>query len=208
VRRDQISGVNVVRAAGGLVWRRSRRGLRLAVVHRPNRSDWSIPKGKLEAGEAWREAALREVKEETGCQARITAFAGAKLLIERSSPKMILYWHMRLVRHGEPANAQEVDEVAWLSPREALDRFDHASDQRLLLRSLAGGRWREHDRDGRERATPETSLSALRRFLVLDRERPEGEVLPYLRIVAQVLDEEERSRAPREHALALPPRAS
>ncbi|HEV2770779.1 MAG TPA: NUDIX domain-containing protein, partial [Solirubrobacteraceae bacterium] len=49
-------------AAGGVVVRDGR----LAVVHRPRYDDWSLPKGKLDAGESWEGCALREVEEETG----------------------------------------------------------------------------------------------------------------------------------------------
>ena len=53
-----------VKAAGGVV----RRDGRIAVVHRPRYDDWSLPKGKLDPGETWEEAALREVREETGLE--------------------------------------------------------------------------------------------------------------------------------------------
>ncbi|HEX6493794.1 MAG TPA: NUDIX domain-containing protein, partial [Candidatus Dormibacteraeota bacterium] len=56
----------VVRAAGGVVWRPARGGERLyAIVHRPAYDDWSLPKGKVAAGESELEGALREVEEET-----------------------------------------------------------------------------------------------------------------------------------------------
>ena len=54
--------VRQVHAAGGIV---ERDGL-IAVVHRPRYDDWSLPKGKLDRGESWEDAALREVREETG----------------------------------------------------------------------------------------------------------------------------------------------
>ena len=56
-----------VRAAGGVV---IRDGL-VAVVHRPRYDDWSLPKGKLDEGETFEEAALREVWEETGLRAAL-----------------------------------------------------------------------------------------------------------------------------------------
>ena len=55
-----------MRAAGGVVVRDGQ----VLVVHRPRYDDWSLPKGKLEDGETWEDAALREVHEETGVACR------------------------------------------------------------------------------------------------------------------------------------------
>ncbi|HEX9050037.1 MAG TPA: NUDIX hydrolase [Anaeromyxobacter sp.] len=134
--------MRLVRAAGAIVWRDGAAGPRIAVVHRTKRDDWSLPKGKLDAGEGWQEAARREIGEETGWDVRLGAFAGAKLYVDRPEPKLVLYWHARAVSEiGTPAE-DEIDEVRWLSRREALDRLDHGSDRRLLLRALgdAGAR--------------------------------------------------------------------
>jgi 8-oxo-dGTP pyrophosphatase MutT (NUDIX family) len=51
-----------VRAAGGVVIRDGC----VAIVHRPKYDDWALPKGKLEENESWEDAAVREVREETG----------------------------------------------------------------------------------------------------------------------------------------------
>jgi 8-oxo-dGTP diphosphatase len=187
--RDVILwGMSLVRVAGGVLWREVRGGgRRLAVVHRPDRDDWSLPKGRLDEGEGWRRAALREVVEETGCQAALDRFAGAKLFVDRDRPKLVLYWHMRLVRDGALEDEGEVDEVAWLSTREALSRLDHASDRRLVLLSLAdapGG-------NGRSRPPP------LRERLLLDRRIPDDELEPYLRIVERAAGEQPRLAAGR-----------
>ena len=49
-------------AAGCVV----RHGDRVAVIHRPRYDDWSLPKGKLDPGETFEAAAVREVEEEIG----------------------------------------------------------------------------------------------------------------------------------------------
>ena len=49
-----------VEAAGCVV----RCGDRIAVIHRPRYDDWSLPKGKLDPGETFEEAAVREIHEE------------------------------------------------------------------------------------------------------------------------------------------------
>ena len=187
--------MEAVRVAGGILWRRGREGPRLALVHRPRHGDWGLPKGRLDAGEVWHEAALREVAEETGCAARISRFAGAKLLLARAVPKLILYWHMALLDEGDP-DGDEVDEVAWLSPRPALSRLDHGSDRRLLLRALSGGDWRIDDEGRRLRRAPSAGADVLRRQLVLDVRRPESEVAPLLRLVEKAVAAGERSASP------------
>jgi 8-oxo-dGTP diphosphatase len=125
----------LVEAAGGLVWRLGRDGPKLAVIHRPKRQDWSLPKGKLESGERFTEAALREVEEETGCRARLESFAGYTLYRSRRGPKLVLFWHMVVDEVGRFEPNDEVDQVEWLTPEEALRRLDHASEQRLVRRA-------------------------------------------------------------------------
>jgi Polyphosphate kinase 2 (PPK2)/NUDIX domain len=61
----------VVRAGGGIVWRRGEGGaVEIVLVHRPTYDDWAFPKGKLHPGETEAQAALREVQEETSLRCR------------------------------------------------------------------------------------------------------------------------------------------
>jgi 8-oxo-dGTP diphosphatase len=146
LRDVNLSLMPVVRAAGGLLWRAARPsngskgGVRLAVIHRPHRKDWSLPKGKLDDGETWEACALREVREETGCEGRIATFAGAMSYVPRNNPKIVLYWHMELTREGklEAKFRDEIDEVAWLTPEEALARLDYAGERRIVQRFPEG----------------------------------------------------------------------
>ena len=62
-------------AAGGILWRDGTGGREIAIVHRPEYDDWTLPKGKVKAGESLTETALREVREETGHKARLGAFS-------------------------------------------------------------------------------------------------------------------------------------
>jgi 8-oxo-dGTP diphosphatase len=126
----------IIRAAGGLLWRDEGGSRRLAVIHRPRREDWSLPKGKLEDGEGWEEAALREVREETGCEACLLSFAGVAYYVPRGAPKVVLYWNMAVVREGALDAPGEVDEIAWLPPDEALKRLDHQSEREILEQAL------------------------------------------------------------------------
>jgi 8-oxo-dGTP pyrophosphatase MutT (NUDIX family) len=188
--------MELARAAGGLVWRDHGRGRELALVHRPRRDDWSLPKGKLDPDEPWHVAALREVAEETGCKAGITGFAGAKLLVDRRAPKLILYWHMQVLKERARASDDEIDAIAWLSPRGALSRCDQGSDRRLLLRTMA----RQPSRRawGEEAGAP----SALERLVVVDRPLPRDELLPFVRVIARAVENEASARQRRSAASA------
>ena len=65
----ELTDVNVIRAAGGVVYRTDQSGeTQFAIIHRPAYDDWTLPKGKLDGGETAEEAAVREVEEETGLQ--------------------------------------------------------------------------------------------------------------------------------------------
>jgi 8-oxo-dGTP diphosphatase len=125
----------VGRAAGGLVWWRSRGAWRIALVHRPRYDDWSLPKGKLEPGESWRDAALREVREETGCGVRVIGYAGLAAYLVAGRPKVVLYWNME--REGECAfqAGREIDGLEWLSRRAAIARLSHPAERELLRRN-------------------------------------------------------------------------
>jgi 8-oxo-dGTP pyrophosphatase MutT (NUDIX family) len=128
--RDQVG--QVVRAAGGLVVRRSSGLLQIAIVHRPGRVDWSFPKGKLEPGEDFVGCALREVCEETGLRCRIVRFVGHTRYRDRKDrPKVVAYWAMEVVAGTFVVN-DEVDELRWLSVEEALALLTYERDRELL----------------------------------------------------------------------------
>ncbi len=119
-----------VEAAGGLVWDE---GGKLLLVHRPRYNDWSLPKGKLDKGESLEACALREVREETGYQ----CYLGDELdpisyVDHRGRPKTVHYWHMS-VKSGEFAENDEVDEIRWLSPAEAVELLSYPQDAALVL---------------------------------------------------------------------------
>jgi 8-oxo-dGTP pyrophosphatase MutT (NUDIX family) len=129
----------VIRAAGGLLWRDGARGRELAIVHRPRRRDWSLPKGKLERGEGFRAAALREVREETGHAARLLGFAGYTLYVAKRRPKVVLFWHMAADGASAFEPSAEVDQVEWLAAADAIRRLTHPNERRLVARAVLRG---------------------------------------------------------------------
>jgi len=119
--------VDVVRAAGGVVWRTFRGKPQVLIVHRPAYDDWSLPKGKLDEGETEGHAAVREVEEEASVTCSLDRDLGTIAYTDSMGrPKTVRFWQMQvLAGKAEPAN--EVDEVRWVT-------FDRAAGQLSYLR--------------------------------------------------------------------------
>ena len=134
-----LQPAHLIRAAGGLVWRPGGSTPRLAVVRRTRSGEWVLPKGKLEDGESFPVAALREVAEETGCRVRLREFAGYVLYEAGARRKLALFWHM--LADDAPAFRpnHEIDAVAWLPPREALARLARPAERELVETAIVDG---------------------------------------------------------------------
>jgi 8-oxo-dGTP pyrophosphatase MutT (NUDIX family) len=134
------SSTSVIRAAGGIVWRRARAAGEIAVVRRARYGEeWTLPKGKLRDGESWEDAAVREVQEETGCSVNRRNFAGGHVYEVGKRPKVVLFWHMSLLREGVIVMPDdEVRELRWLSPAAAQRRLTHPEERRVLVHSRSG----------------------------------------------------------------------
>jgi 8-oxo-dGTP diphosphatase len=115
-------------AAGGVV---VRDGL-VAVVHRPRYDDWSLPKGKLDPGESFEQAALREVEEETGLRARLERELPSVEYEVRGRPKLVRYWLMAVESDPGFEPNSEVDELRWLSPADAAELLTYDRDKAVL----------------------------------------------------------------------------
>jgi 8-oxo-dGTP diphosphatase len=116
-----------VRAGGGLVIRDGC----ILLVHRPQYNDWTFPKGKLEPGESWEDAAEREVEEETGLRVEAGAEVGSTFYNDKyGRPKEAKYF---LMTTSQDARAQnEVDEVRWVPLDEAAEVLTYDRDRDLL----------------------------------------------------------------------------
>jgi 8-oxo-dGTP diphosphatase len=122
-----------VRAAGGAVLRAGPgRQLEVLLVHRPGHRDWTLPKGKVEPGEAEEDCARREVSEETGLECLLGPELGtSRYRDRRGREKGVRYWAMTALDGGFVAN-DEVDEVRWMSLPAAGRQLSYSGDRAIL----------------------------------------------------------------------------
>ncbi len=116
------------------MWRRRDGHLEVVLVHRPHYDDWSLPKGKVDAGETYVQAAIREVREEASVEVQMGPELPAVYYTDhRGRPKVARYWAMTVVG-GEAGADNEIDEVAWLPVADAIARLTYVWDAPVLER--------------------------------------------------------------------------
>jgi len=133
-------------AAGTVPWRRRRGQLEVALVHRPKYDDWSWAKGKLDPGEDWPVAAVRETREETALAVGLgRPLPGSEYTVldgaGQPATKEVRYWAAEATSPAGPLE-NEIDEVRWLDVIAASDRLDYARDRdqpRAIVRADNAG---------------------------------------------------------------------
>lgn len=125
--------VKTVHAAGAVLWREHAGRTEVAVVHRPRYDDWSLPKGKVDLGESHPVTAVREVREETGFQSRLGRRLAVISYPVDGALKRVVYWAAG-AGDGEFRANDEVDQLLWLAPKDAMKRVDYQQDRKVLRR--------------------------------------------------------------------------
>jgi len=128
---DLAEGLRPV--AGGIIWRGgSPESPEILLVRHARKRGWGFPKGKLERGETSREAALREVREETGLRCRCEGLAGSVAYrSRRGHSRVATYWLMTPVRGGVRVGS-EIDRVEWVPLERAAARMERKPEAALL----------------------------------------------------------------------------
>lgn len=128
---DSAKGQAPILAAGGIVLRGKLRP-RIAVVRLRREKAWVLPKGKLMPREHPRDAAKREVLEETGCDVSVHEFLGSMSYAAEGKIKIVQFWLMRAL--GSPARElmNDVKAVKWLPLRQAVTTLSRPHEKVFL----------------------------------------------------------------------------
>ena len=120
-----------VLAAGGIVLRQEQPP-RIAVVRLRKRNEWVLPKGKLDTGETPRDAAEREVLEETGHDVSVHEFLGTLVYESGGRSKVVHYWRMETNGGQAYELMDDVGAVDWLPLEAAVERLSHVYERAFL----------------------------------------------------------------------------
>lgn len=101
-----------IACTGAIVWR----GDEVLLIRRgkaPRKGEWSIPGGRIEFGEMMRFAALREVREETGCEVEIAGLCDVVDSVVEGIHAVLIDFNARWVS-GEPMAGDDAAEAMFV----------------------------------------------------------------------------------------------
>jgi periplasmic divalent cation tolerance protein len=139
---DNIRTVKEV-SAGGVIYRKNSDNLEIALIHVRNR--WGLPKGHIEEGERVDEAALREVREETGLEGKLVRKLGDIRYSYRDKSKegepiriykRVFFYLMRYVRGDVRDHDHEVDDARWFPIAQAMKQLKFATERKMVHRAM------------------------------------------------------------------------
>ena len=131
------------RAAGAVVVRKTGSGDWECVLIRQHNGDWGLPKGHVERGESDEQAAVREVKEETGLSVELDPVfrQAVRYTVANARTKEVVYFLGRPAPGELVGQAEEIAEIGWYSFEEAVKKVRYAAVREVLhaaQRFLAG----------------------------------------------------------------------
>src|SRR5688500_8323506 len=124
-------------SAGGIVLHNGKvLMIKNAALRDPKKAYWGFPKGHIDQGESSKDAALREIKEETRIEAAIVGKLGElQYVFSRSGERIVKHVDYYLLRYksGEVEPQElEVLEVKWFEPEEAMELLSFKKDKEFL----------------------------------------------------------------------------
>jgi 8-oxo-dGTP pyrophosphatase MutT (NUDIX family) len=129
-------------SAGGVVYRRFDDGAEIVLAaRRTRRGDlaWGLPKGLIEPEETPEEAAVREVREETGLEAEVEASLGdiRYFYVWESVRvrKAVHFFLMRATGGDVSQHDHEMEDVQWFPLSVALRRATYKGEREVLKRA-------------------------------------------------------------------------
>jgi ADP-ribose pyrophosphatase YjhB (NUDIX family) len=139
IKKNPGKRVEEVSAGGLVVDKSGEMGLLIGRIDKRGRMLWSLPKGHIESGESPEEAALREVREETGIKSSITRSLGVIdfwFMAEGKRIHKTVHHFLFAEKSGKlEAQLSEVDDVKWFPLDEIAKTLAYPDERKLIQRS-------------------------------------------------------------------------
>lgn len=141
-RRPAIKEVLREPTAGGVVFRRNDKGQIEILLIQDAKDRWTIPKGHIEEGEAAKETAEREIKEETGLkQVKVHNWLGKiNFQYRRQQSLVLMTTEIFLVKAQGDTDALKPEEwmngIKWFVANDALDKIEYDDIGKIILIGL------------------------------------------------------------------------
>lgn len=92
---------------------------------------WNIPAGHLEPNETIMEGAIREIKEETGCDVELTGVASVSNKVLENDILVFITFTAKLINETIKIDSKEILDIKWFEINDILNNMD------MELRDLA-----------------------------------------------------------------------
>jgi ADP-ribose pyrophosphatase YjhB (NUDIX family) len=130
-------------SAGGVVYTMESGKVMVCVIKTSPQGYWQLPKGLVDKGESLEEAAVREVREETGLEGKLEGLIDKIeywFWLEEEGKKvrhhkMVYFYLMKYVKGSPQDHDQEVDEARWFSCEEALGKVSFKSEKEIVQKA-------------------------------------------------------------------------
>lgn len=123
-------------SAGGLLLRRRETAYDVLLIGRRSPRIWTLPKGHVERHESHEQAALREVREETGCWgeivSRLSDISFWFYVGKTKHRKSVTFFLMRYLSGVASNHDHEVEECLWFELGEARRTLKYVNEKRLV----------------------------------------------------------------------------
>ena len=131
-------------SAGGVVYRKVGDSVEVAIVKIADELRWQLPKGLVDPGETFEQAALREVREESGIDGEVIDlidtidywFYAERGGARRRYHKFVHFYLMRSVGGDVGDHDHEVVESRWVTVEDALEMLYFKTERDVVTKAV------------------------------------------------------------------------